>query len=137
MKFRYKEVGPGVFRPIIRVAIKNPKDTGKYLECHAIIDSGADMNLFSSDIAEAIGLELESGKKGTVSGITAGESQATYTLPVILSVGGWEYRVDMSFMKTLSRNGYGLLGQKGFFDLFRSVTFDYSKQEVIIKAITA
>ncbi|MEK7644922.1 MAG: retropepsin-like aspartic protease [Patescibacteria group bacterium] len=137
MKFRYKEVALGVFRPIIRVAIKNPKDTGRHIECHALIDSGADMNLFSSDIAEAIGLDLESGKKGTVSGITAGESQATYTIPVILSVGGWEYRVDMSFMKTLSRNGHGLLGQKGFFDLFHSITFDYPKQEVIIKAITA
>ena len=83
MKFRYKEVAL-VCLTIIRVAIKNPR-IRKTHRCHALIDSGADMNLFSSDIAEAIGLDLESVEKPERD--YSRESQATYTIPVIF-VGG-------------------------------------------------
>lgn len=33
-------------------------------------------------------------------------------------------------MPTLSRNGFGLLGQLNFFNLFKKVVFDYNKKEV-------
>ena len=32
----------------------------------------------------------------------------------------------------IANDGYGILGQKGFFDIF-SVTFDYQKEEIELK----
>lgn len=81
-----------------------------------------------------LGIDIKSGKHGQVSGITQGETQAYYVHPVTISVGGWKYKTEVAFMPTLSQNGHGLLGQRGFFNLF-TVKFDYSKQEIELKEI--
>lgn len=39
---------------------------------------------------------------------------------------------EVAFMLNLSKNGHGLLGQNGFFDLFK-ISFDKKKEEIELK----
>ena len=94
------------------------------------------MNLFSSDIAEAIGLDLESVERNRERDYS-GESQATYTIPVIF-VGG---RVGVPCRHVFHENIVSewtrlARTEKGSL-IYSTRYFDYPKQEVIIKAITA
>ena len=129
MKFSYFKVAKDKERPIMKVEITYGSKTLSYF---ALVDSGADINIFHVEVGEALGINIETGDKGYISGITSGESQPYYTHPVILKVGGWEYKTTVSFMKKLSKNGYGLLGQKDFFNLFKSISFNYNKKEIEI-----
>jgi len=106
----------------------------KSIRYYALIDSGADINIFHGEIADLLGINLKNGERGEVSGITQGETQAYYIHSVTISVGGWKYKTKVAFMPTLSQNGHGLLGQHGFFNLF-TVKFDYSKQDIELKEI--
>lgn len=126
MKFTYKSLTDGVLRPVIPIEVGYGEKVIRYF---ALIDSGADMNLFHGEIADLLGIRLESGLKGEVSGITEGESQIFYTHPITIKIGNDTYKSEAAFMPTLSRNGHGLLGQSGFFNLF-TVTFDRSKKEI-------
>ena len=131
MKFPYKKLPSGRVRPIIplQVSYKGGKSLGYF----ALVDSGADICIFHTEIADIIGIKnIESGRKSLVGGITQGEVQAYYTHPVTITVGGWNYDIEVAFMPTLSKLGYGLLGQSGFFSIF-SIKFDFLKEEIELK----
>lgn len=127
MKFPYYELRGGLTRPIIEIEMSYGDRNFRYA---ALIDSGADMNLFQSEVAEHLGIDLEKGIKRSVGGIADGESQVYYVHPVTLTVGGWKYETTVGFMPALSKNGYGVLGQMDFFNLFKKVSFDFNKQEI-------
>ena len=127
MKFPYYKFREGVTRPVIEIEVSSNNKTLRYF---SLIDSGADMNIFHADVGYALGIDIESGRKGYVAGITQGESQVHYTHQVILSVGGWKYETTVAFMPSLSKNGHGLLGQRDFFNLFKRVSFDFNKKEI-------
>lgn len=129
MKFDYFKLNAEVRRPIIPLIVKSK---GKEVKYFALVDSGADLNLFHAEIAELLGIDLESGRKGSIHGITQGESQVFYVHPVVINVGGWDLETEVGFMPKLSRNGHGLLGQYGFFDLFNKVSFSKRKDEIEI-----
>lgn len=131
MKFPYKKLFSGVSRPIIPIEVLNGEKSLRY---YALIDSGADINIFPAEIAEILGINVKSGKKGKISGVTQGETQDYYIHPITISVGGWKYKTEAAFMPTLSQNGHGLLGQKGFFNLF-VVKFNQPKQEIELKEV--
>jgi hypothetical protein len=132
MKFCYKKLSSGVLRPIVPIGLSFRSKSIKYF---AVVDSGADICLFHSEIAGILGINIEDGEEGSVGGITQGEIQQYYIHPVTLSVGGWDFPTKVGFMPTLSKLGYGLLGQRGFFDLFKSVKFEFdgSKGEIEFK----
>ena len=92
------------------------------------------MNIFHAEIADILGIDVKSGKEGQISGITQGESQKYYIHPMTIDVGGWQHKTTAAFMPPLSQNGHGLLGQRGFFNLF-TVKFNYSKQDIELKEI--
>lgn len=131
MKFPYKKLASGISRPIIPIEVIHAEKSIRY---YALIDSGADMNVFHAEIADILGIDVESGKEGQISGITQGETQKYYIHPITISIGGWRHKTTAAFMPTLSKNGHGLLGQNGFFDLF-TVKFDYLKQDIELKEI--
>lgn len=122
MKFEYKKVGPGRERPIIPVEIRNPKN-GKAVKCFALVDSGADINLFDPMLADIIGIIVTDGTKRNVSGVVAGELRTYYEHDIELVVGGWVVGSRVGFMEDLAANGNGLVGQYGFFDKFKFVKF--------------
>ena len=120
MKFEYQKIRakeseafPGrkfILRPIIPVILeyKNKKVGYK-----AIIDSGADYNIFHAVIGEILGLDVKSGKKENFGGIS-GDKLTAYFHLVNAEIGGWKYKLSCGFSYDIPPFGYGVVGQKGF-----------------------
>jgi len=126
MQFPYKKFeladGTKLFKPIIPIGLLF---NGKLIRYEALIDSGADFNIFNAEIGELLGINICTGKKMQFSGI-AGKPFKVYLHNLILEVGGWQYKIMAGFSYEISPYGFGILGQRGFFDLFR-VKFIFSK----------
>ncbi|HLD60676.1 MAG TPA: hypothetical protein VJA27_00900 [Patescibacteria group bacterium] len=129
MKFRYKKFSPAVLRPVVPVAIKVNNNMIMY---EVLIDSGADMCIFDAEIGEVLGLNIEQGEPHPVAGVIAGQRAFYYNHSVTLIVGGVRYDTVVGFSRHISRCGYGIVGQRGFFDKF-IVKFDLRKEEVELK----
>ena len=128
MKFKYKKYGSGILRPVIPIEIIY-KDIAVSYE--VLVDSGSDICIFDAQIAEILRINLKNGREQKVSGLT-GISESYYVHPVIISVGGWKYNIDVGFLPNIGKFGYGVVRQKGFFDIF-IVKFDFLKEEVELK----
>ena len=112
-------------RPVIPITIINGDSKIANL---ALIDSGADLCLFHADIGEQIGINIESGKKLTFSGITKDKLTA-YFHNIKISISGYEHECYAGFSRDLANMPYGILGQHGFFNLYK-ILFDYEKDRV-------
>ncbi len=143
MKFGYKEIPTNpseafpdrrkVFRPIIPVKIEY---NGRQIGYEALLDSGADWNIFHSVIGEIIGIDVPNGKREEFGGIGGGQFTA-YFHDVTLYIGGWPMKVSCGFSADIpspDRQSYGVLGHVGFFDHFM-VRMETSKKEIEIKRI--
>jgi predicted aspartyl protease len=122
------------WRPIIPIHLYSI-DKNKKVHYYALLDTGADYNLFHADMAEIIGVEYGEGKRQTMFGIE-GEGISSYFHDIIVEIGGWKYKAYSGFSnfegeKNLDKMPYGILGQAGFFDIFK-VSFDYQKKEIEI-----
>jgi len=126
MQFPYKKFkladGIVLLKPIIPIGLLFNE---KLIRYEALIDSGADFNIFNAEIGELLDIDIQSGKKVKFSGI-AGEPFDVYLHNLILEIGGWQYKIVAGFSYQISPYGFGILGQKGFFDLFK-IRFIYSK----------
>jgi hypothetical protein len=126
MQFLYKKFkltdGTELLKPIIPIGLLL---NDKLIRYEALIDSGADFNIFNAEIGELLGINIRSGKKVKFSGI-AGEPFEVYLHNLTLEVGGWQYKIVAGFSYQISPYGFGILGQKGFFDLFR-IKFIFSR----------
>ncbi len=129
MKFEYKAYGNGVLRPVIPIQVIH-KETVIFYE--VLIDSGADANIFSYEIADIFGIDITKGEKGKIAGIT-GESKELYFHYLDLRIGGQLFKnVRVGFLEEMGQYAYGVLGQKGFFDIF-IVKFDLIKKAIELK----
>lgn len=127
MKFSYKKFG-NISRPVIPIEISTKETCIRY---EVLVDSGADMCIFHSDIGIALGLKIDEGIPKEVSGIT-GSPEKYYIHKVNLSVGGWDYEIEAGFFPRMPGYSYGVVGQYGFFDKF-VVKFDLMKDEIELK----
>lgn len=117
-----------ILKPVIPIRLINPKDKTRTANLHGLIDSGADVTIFSAEYGEAIGLKVEKGRVGKFSGI--GEGRITvYFHEVILDVGGHRWISEIGF--TYDPGVVAILGQVGFFEKFR-IVFDYPKKIIEI-----
>jgi len=129
MKFRYKKYSPQILRPVIPIEVIYK---GMAVQYEVLVDSGADSNIFDAQIAQILGLDLLVGKYAKVSGIT-GVEESMYIHKLDLLIGGHLFKnIEVGFLKHMGRLGYGVVGQKGFFDLF-VVKFDLKKEEIELK----
>lgn len=128
MKFRYKKLGPHFLRPIIPVEFSR---LGQSVRYEVLVDSGADCNVPPAEIGELLGLRIEDGSPNHLNGIT-GEDMPFYTHPVTMRIGTWSEAVLVGFMPNMPPFGYGVVGQRGFFDRFK-ITFDHRRGEVVLK----
>lgn len=138
MKFRYlkfnlKEpseiLGRAVLKPIIPIRVKLGDNSLRYT---ALIDSGADFCIFDAEIGEYLGMNITAGKKEEFGGIQNRGKAFAYFHRVIIEIGGWDYQIVAGFSYDIAKRGYGVLGQKGFFDNF-VVKFDLLKEEIELK----
>ena len=129
MKFKYKTYGL-IPRPVIEITLKHIDNLIRY---EVLVDSGADICLFSQSVGEAIGVDIKSGKIREVFGV-GGKASLYYLHKISIEVGGWNYEIEAGFMPDVAGRTmpYGLVGQKGFFEKF-IVKFDLLKEEVDLK----
>lgn len=129
MKFRYKRYSSSVLRPVIPITLEYQ---GRRLNYEVLVDSGADLNIIDAQIGELLGINLTSGEKHEVSGLT-GVSEPYYIHKINLIIGGHTYEnIKVGFLKNIGKYRYGVVGQFGFFNLF-IVKFDLLKEEIEIK----
>ena len=116
MKFRYKNYGHGTLRTVIPIEIKYGDLAIPY---EVLVDSGADLCIFHAEIGEALGIDIKKGKPQEVFGI-GGKASMFYLHKITIVVGGWPHEIEAGFMPGVAGNvmQYGVVGQKGFFDLF-------------------
>lgn len=121
MKFKYKKLAPGLSRPIIPVTL-HVKD--RSITYEALVDSGADMCMFPAQIGEILGLDVKSGKKGSLGGVI-GKSSEAYYHDIDIEIGGNVTHATVGFTEE-SRFDYGFLGQVGIFNYY-TIHFFYRK----------
>lgn len=116
MKLKYSKAGIW-YRPIIPVTISF---NGKEVSYLALIDSGADFNVFHKDVADILGIDLSKLKKVQFGGISASGRQCEGSfVEVSLDLGIKMSKAPVLFSPDISDNGYGILGQQGFFNNFK------------------
>ncbi len=128
MKFKYKKYASGVLRPVIPIEIVHKNIAVPY---EVLVDSGADFCIFDAQIGDILGIKIEEGKKMDVAGIT-GAVEPYYIHPITIKVGGWPFDILVGFLPGIGKFGYGVVGQRGFFDIF-TVKFDLLKEEIELK----
>ena len=138
MKFRYHKFlldrrlplfGHSILKPIIPIKILA---LGKELEYAALIDSGADFCIFDAEIGEYLGIKIREGIEVDFGGIQERGGADAFLHEINLNIGGHDYKTVVGFSYDVAKHGFGILGQKRFFDIF-SVRFDYTKEEVELK----
>lgn len=95
----------------------------------ALIDSGADRSLLPVGIAEILKINLKKAKKVRIYGIGGSEIVA-YPSKVNIWVDNKKYETEADFSL---QQQTPLLGRKGFFDLFKKISFDEMKKLVEIE----
>lgn len=126
LAFPYKRID-GRFRPIIPIELTHNTKSIRY---EALVDSGADTSIIPGDIGRAIGIDVESGDRFELGGVT-GENQTGYFHTVTLKVGNHSYQTKVGFMNNMREGSFGMVGQKGFFDRF-AIKFDYAERKLIL-----
>ncbi len=116
-----------IFRPILRIRISNNGQIS--FPFQALIDSGADINLFPMNIASEIGIVLEKDKPRKIYGI-GNSFTIVYPAKVILWIGIKKYETVVNF--SLEQQ-LPLLGRNGFFNLLKSVKFDEKNKFLYIE----
>jgi len=138
MKFRYAKLllpkkseffGSSISRPIVPVRISWK---GKSVQYSALIDSGADFCIFDGEVGDYLGIDVRSGVKEVFGGVQERGGAEAFLHEVTLNIGGWDYKTTVGFSYDIAKHGSGILGQKGFFDMF-SIKFDLPKEDIEIK----
>ena len=114
-------------RPIIPVTLLYRH---KLVQFEALIDSGADYNIFHGDIAVYLGINLTHGSKRIIHGL-GGDSVKGYEHSVRLKFREYIYQSTIIFSNQLPENSLAVLGNQGFFDHF-CVCFEYRHQSVTL-----
>jgi len=112
--------------PIIPVELRY---RGRGLLTEGLVDSGANLSVFSADIADYLGLPLTRGKALILQGV--GGRILGYQHTLKLKVGTAEFRLPICFSAELVTS-FNLLGREGFFQKFR-VTFDEGKKRLFLR----
>jgi hypothetical protein len=110
--------------PVLNVKVDYPaKHSPPTKRFEAVVDSGSPFCFFQADIGKAIGIRIEDGVEGPLSGVVAGAATSAFFHDIGLHVGTDIIRIKAGFCDQLAVAG--ILGRNGFFDNFM-VTFDHS-----------
>ena len=138
MKFKYLKfplpkrsefLGNIILKPVIPIKILRGNNIVSYA---ALIDSGADICIFHSDVGKYLGLDISSGIRAEFGGVQGIGGSEAFLHKAMLNIGGWDYETAIGFSDDIAEHSFGILGQKGFFDIF-VVKFDLVKEEIELK----
>lgn len=134
LKFDYIKIGPHK-RPIIPVRLSYKNSA---INIPALIDSGADFNVFPLSIAKDIGLEINTDKPIIFKGVGEKSQKLTGYMAIldIMFFNGGEnikFSTPIVFTNDIPSNGFSLLGETGFFDHVNQISFFYKRGKVVIE----
>lgn len=134
LKFDYIKIGPHK-RPVIPVRLSYKYSA---VNIPALIDSGADFNVFPLSIAKDLGLNLNMDKPIMFSGVGEKSQKLTGYLTVldlmIFNKGeSISFSTPVVFTNDIPANGFSLLGEIGFFDHLNQVSFFYERGKVLLE----
>jgi hypothetical protein len=129
MRFRYTDIPNSQHprkpfnRPYLIVRLLNGD---KHKDVISLVDSGADICLFHSDIGRMLGIEVEAGPELAFQGVS-GVRELSYLHRVDLGLRGLStITLDVAFTNSMAA-GTGLLGQRGFFEQFQ-INFELNQK---------
>lgn len=130
MRVKFKYLKAGKFkRPIIPITLRNGSKKINYL---ALVDSGADFNVFHKEIADLLDIDLKGLPETEFSGIKKDANATAKYTAIEIGVDGYFFNAPVLFSDSISDSGYGIVGQQGFFDKFK-IKFDYNKGDIELK----
>lgn len=117
-----------IYRPYLFVRLANKTKRSPNL-IRALVDSGADNNVFPAAFAEEIGLSFKNGKVHKIYGV--GEYEiTTFVHSVKLIVGKREIDTAVQFSELITTP---LLGRLGFFAYYKRISFDLKQKKLELK----
>ncbi len=129
MRFRYTDIQNHqdpqrpFQRPYLIVRLFNGD---RHKDVISLVDSGADVCLFHSDIGRMLGIEIEAAPELAFKGVS-GVKEVAYIHRVDLVVRGLSpITLDVGFTNSMAA-GTGLLSQRGFFEQFQ-INFELSQK---------
>ena len=125
MKFEYR-YERGFYLPIIEVILefKNNK-----IRTDALVDSGASISMFKSEIGRALGIDIEAGSKKIFQSASA--KLIGYIHEVNITIADKNFKTKIAFSDDLSTS-FNLLGRLGIFEKF-NITFRENGKEIIFE----
>ena len=111
-KFNYLKLRNQYF-PIIPIKLVSKNNL---VYTSALIDSGASICLFKSEIANQLGINLEKGKEILLEGISGKIS--IYIHSVSVEIENTKHIIPIGFSDEYTAS-FNLIGRKGFFDKFQ------------------
>jgi len=124
MKIKYRKYGIK-YSPEIKVVLKYK---GNIVDLYALIDSGADICIFPSEVGVYLGLNAKSVEPEKALGI-GNKEIPTYIHNLRIIILGREFPIKCGFIDKLPK---ALLGRDGFFNRF-IVKFHHSEKYMDIK----
>lgn len=124
--------------PLLEIRITN-KHNNKSTNYVAMLDSGAFVNVFHSDIAEVLGIDLSKIKETVLfGGVKETKRQMRgkpYVVKLMVIQKGKSHKFDayVVFSNEVAATGYALLGRQGFFDQFDEVCFKYKTDKFYLQ----
>lgn len=123
MKFPYRKYGI-FYKPVVPVVFKYKDKSFPY---QALIDTGADISIVHAEIAQQLGINLESGEKFPFGGICG--NGVGYIHKVDLEIGGHIIEnIPIVFSNDISPYGFGILGHEGLFNKLK-LLFEFGKKQ--------
>lgn len=116
-----------IYRPLIPVTLVYGR---RFVHHAALLDSGADFNIFHGDIAAYLGIPLTKGSRRNIWGLGGGPIKG-YEHSLILKIRQITYTTAVTFSNHLPENTLAVLGNRGFFDRF-VVTFNYKAKAITL-----
>lgn len=124
MKFPYQQ-RHGKFLPLIPIKLKSVNE--EWITFDAFVDSGASYSVFTAEIGEILGLNVEGGKKIYVT-VGDGSLITVYLHELQVKIGEKTFKAIIGFSKQLGI-GFNIIGRKDIFERFK-VCFN-EKEKVV------
>lgn len=112
-----QEIIDEVHIPVVPIRISYAHRLGRAF--HALVDSGAERNLFPAELGEVLGMKIKKGMSVDILGIGGVEIKGfRHKIRLYLGTLSLDTEADLSYEQQVP-----LLGRTGFFNIFNKVVF--------------
>ena len=113
--FPYQQDARGQLFPVVLVKLTSGK---KSVDAYGLIDSGATISIFRSEVADALGIDIETGTQIYLGGV--GGHIRGYRHDLKIEVAGKKFVCPMVFSREYLVS-FNLLGREAVFEQFRII----------------